>query len=116
MPGCALIGINVNFIVQARAAMSHVVIAVTHCDQLPKGIRRKEQDRILDAVNKLYAKKSKVYPTIHAVEFVSCYEGKKDFADISKLAHVLYNVAHKVETISSNFNIFTNTVYLSFCL
>lgn len=96
--------------------MSHVVIAVTHCDQLPKSIRRKEQDRILDAVNKLYAKKSKVYPTIHAVEFVSCYEGKKDFADISKLAHVLYNVAHKVETISSNFKIFTNTVYLLFCL
>ena len=82
--------------------MSHVVIVITHCDQLVKSIRRKEQDRILDAVQKLYVKKSKVYPTIHAVEFVSCYEGKRDFTDISKLIHVLYNVAHKVETISSN--------------
>lgn len=96
--------------------MSHVVIVVTHCDQLAKSIRRKEQDRIMDAVTKLYVKKAKVYPTIHAVEFVSCYEGKRDFADISKLAHVLYNVAHKVETISSNSTIFTIIVHLPFCL
>lgn len=82
--------------------MSHVVIVVTHCDQLTKNVKRKELDKIQDAISKLYMRKLKVYPTIHTVEFVSCYEGKRDFADISKLANVLYNVAHKVETISSN--------------
>ena len=82
--------------------MSHVVIAVTHCDQLPKNIKRKEQDKIWDTIMKLYLKKGKVYPTIHAVEFISCYEGKKDYSDITKLASVLYIVAHKVETTSSN--------------
>ena len=80
--------------------MSHVVIAVTHCDHLPKNVKRKEQDKIMDTIVKLYMKKGKVYPMIHAVEFVSCYEGKKDFSDITKLAHVLYLVAHKVETTS----------------
>ena len=82
--------------------MSYVVIVITHCDQLPKNIRRKELDRIHETISKLYMSKGKVYPTIHAVEYVSCYEGKKDFSDISKLANILYNVAHKVETISSN--------------
>ena len=82
--------------------MSYVVIVITHCDQLPKSIKKKELDRIQETIFKLYRRKSKVYPTIHAVECVSCYEGKKDFSDISKLANILYNVAHKVETISSN--------------
>lgn len=83
--------------------MSHVVIVATHCDLLPKNIRKKEMDKIMETINRIYTKKSKVYPVIHAVEFVSCYEGKKDFSDISKLACVLYSVAHKVETISSKF-------------
>jgi len=83
--------------------MSHVVIVATHCDLLPKNIKKKEVDRITEAINRMYMKKSKVYPVIHSVEFVSCYEGKKDFSDISKLANVLYHVAHKVEIISSNF-------------
>ena len=89
-------------VLQARAPMAHVVIVATHCDQLPKNIRKKELDRIQDTILKLYTKKAKVYPTMHGVEFVSCYEGKKDFSDIIKLANVLYYVAHKVETISSN--------------
>lgn len=82
--------------------MSHVVIAITHCDQLPKNIRRKEQDRIYDGISKLYTKKGKVYPRIHAVEFVQCNERKNDFSDIHKLANVLCNVAREVEIISSN--------------
>ena len=82
--------------------MSYVVIVVTHCDQLSKSVKRKELDRIQETITKLYLRKGKVYPTIYAVEYVSCYEGKKDFSDISKLANVLYIVAHKVDTISSN--------------
>ena len=83
--------------------MSHVVIVITHCDQLSKSTKKKELDKIQDTIIKLFLRKSRVYPTIHAVECVSCYEGKKDFSDICKLANVLYNVAHKVEIISSKY-------------
>lgn len=82
--------------------MSHVVIAVTHCDQLTKSTKKKEMDKLYDAIAKSYMRKLKVYPNIHSVEFVGCHEGKKDFSDVIKLANALYEVAHKVETMSGN--------------
>jgi len=80
--------------------MSKVVIVATHNDQLSK--KSKERDRIIEAIDRLYMKKSKVYPEIVAVEFVACYEGKKDFTDIIKLTSVLYDVATKIESSSKS--------------
>jgi len=80
--------------------MSKVVIVVTHNDQLGK--KNKERDRISGAIHQLYYTKSKVYPEITAVEFVACYEGKKDFTDIIKLTCVLCNVATKIESSSKS--------------
>ena len=78
--------------------MSKVVIVVTHSDQLAK--KGKERDRISEAIDRLYMKKSKVYPEIDAVEFVACYEGKKDFSDINQLTNILCHMATKIEVYS----------------
>jgi len=74
------------------------VIVVTHNDQLAR--KSKERDRISEAIDRLYMKKSKVYPEIVAVEFVACHEGKRDFNDIIKLTSVLCYAATKVEASS----------------
>jgi len=80
--------------------MSKVVIVATHNDQIAK--KSKERDRINEAIDQLYMRKSEVYPEISAVEFVACHEGKRDFADIIKLANVLCYIATKIEGTSVN--------------
>ena len=79
--------------------MSKVVIVATHNDQLPR--KSKQRDRISEAIDRLYVKKSEGYPDISAVKFVACQKGKKDFSDIIKLTHTLCDIATKIETSSS---------------
>ena len=81
--------------------MSKVVIVATHNDQLSK--KSKEHDRIIEAIDRLYMKKPKVYPEIAAVEFVACYEGKKDFSDINQLTSILCHIATKIEIYSGTY-------------
>ena len=79
--------------------MSKVVIVATHNDQLSK--KSKEQDSINEAIERLYKRKSTVYPEISSVKFVECHEGKKDFSDISTLTHTLSHIATKIQASAS---------------
>ena len=79
--------------------MSKVVIVATHNDQIAK--KSKEQDKIKEAIDRLYFRKSEVYPEIGAVKFVACHEGKKDFSDIITLIRVLCQIATEIQASSS---------------